>query len=108
MEKEPFLKSQPESRPRPELIEVKTWKEFRTAVERWMCLDGDDYCPECWEKFKERLKEKGLSEDTIKKDSGSVVELLKFRKIADGHQVACSDCGKNVFRPTLKEDKEKE
>ena len=99
MEREPFSNLQPQ----PKSIEVKSWGDFKSAIEGWTCLDGEDYCPECWEKFKGKLKEKGASEDIIQRDSRLVSELLKFRKIADGHMVVCTDCGKAVFRPTLKE-----
>ena len=93
------------SQPKPvevKTIEVNTWGEFEKALDGWVCsVDGDDYCPECWENYKQRARDDGMEEKYIEDGNVPATKMARYRKCREGWLVTCydEDCGKSVFRP---------
>ena len=92
--------------PKNKSIEVKTWGEFKKAVDGWMWLD-DDYCVDCFKEIEEKNKGDDALINTLKMNSTPIIEILDSRRISDGWLVECAHCKKSVFRPKSKEKESK-
>lgn len=82
-----------------ESIEVKTWGEFRKALEGWVWCDAD-YCPDCYKKLIAKYREAGGK--NLELNIQLIADAMDSRKVSDGWLVTCDDCGKSVFRTALK------
>ncbi len=59
--------------------------------------DGDDYCPDCWEKYLNQFDKN--FQDAAKKDAKITAQkdIAKSRQCADGYQTFCAKCAKEIF-----------
>jgi hypothetical protein len=88
-------------------VEKPPLTKFKEMLKGWMTSpDGEDYCPDCWEKYLEKCGKE--IEEMIKKTSHPAASwpkkvMEKTRKAADGWYASCEGCKKYIFVP--KEEK---
>ena len=84
-------------------IEDPKLVEFRKSIKGWMTSpDGEDFCPESWERYLAKIREKDSKlELIVKKDSRPTSSVAETRKASDGWLVMCGEesCKNEVFLP---------
>ena len=87
-------------------IEDPKLVEFRKSLRDWVTSpDGEDFCPESWERYLAKIRGKDSKlELIVKEDSRPTSSIAETRKASDGWLVMCSEegCKNEVFLPFKK------
>lgn len=79
----------------PEMINVNSIDEFRKVLKKWhQSPDGEQFCPDCWGKYLNRIKPE--DREGVKNDSDSLNKRLENCKYRDGYLAMCEECGKAI------------